>query len=123
VVDLSRSAIRASSLDITVDREETAGTTVADLVADAAPPPEDLVTETAARRSFWSLIDKHVETETERVLVFLRYELDLKSNDIQARRPDLFPAVADVYRTNRNLLDRLRRSRELQAWLGDEGLR
>jgi hypothetical protein len=41
---------------------------------------------------------------------------------VQLRRPDLFSSVDAVYTVTRNLLDRLRRNRELRAWLDREEL-
>jgi hypothetical protein len=43
--------------------------------------------------------------------------LGLTSAEVQRRRPDLFPAVGEVYRVTRNLLDRLRRSPEMARWM------
>ena len=60
------------------------------------------------------LIDSHLSSEEERALIYLKYELGLKSAEVQGRRPDLFPTVNDVYRVTRNLLDRLRRSPRLR---------
>ncbi len=55
------------------------------------------------------------------MLIYLKYELGLKSAEIQARRPDLFPSVGDVYRLERNILDRLRRSEALERWFAEGG--
>ena len=70
----------------------------------------------AERSELWEWIATQVRSEAERVYLILAYEQDLKSREIHARRPDVFPAVEDVYRTRRALLDRLRRSDFLQRW-------
>ena len=69
------------------------------------------------RAALWELVDRRLRDERERVLVFLLYEVGLRPADLPARRPDLFPTVREVYRVTRNVLDRLRRCRELAAWL------
>jgi DNA-directed RNA polymerase specialized sigma24 family protein len=74
--------------------------------------------EHADLEAFWRLIDRHLRGDRERLLVHLAYELDLPAAAIQRRHPDLFPAVTDVYKVHRNILDRLRRSKELPGWLG-----
>jgi hypothetical protein len=68
------------------------------------------------RVALWQVVNEHLHDECERVLVHLRFELGLKSAEVQAHRPDLFPCIGDVYRVTRNVLDRLRRSPALRAW-------
>lgn len=85
--------------------------------AGAADPPPSLV-EPADHDAFWRLIDAHLKGDHERLLLHLRYELDLSPADIHRRHPDLFPSVTDVYKTQRNVLDRLSRSKDLPVWLG-----
>jgi DNA-directed RNA polymerase specialized sigma24 family protein len=84
--------------------------------------PGDLFAIEAARVDLWKIIDGHLRDERERVLMHLAYELRLKSAEVQRARPDLFPTVADVYRISRNILDRLKRSRELRGWIEEDGL-
>ena len=106
VVDYSRGRTRSVPLDAAERAEEQSavGTEIERVDAEA----------------FWHMIGRHLRDERERVLVYLTYELGLKPADVQAHRPDLFPTVSDVYRMNRNVLDRLRRSRDLAAWLAQE---
>ena len=68
------------------------------------------------RRQLWGIVAENIRSAEERALIRLRYEYDLRPSEIQARRPDLFPDVGDVYRTTRNLLDRLRRSPALRRF-------
>jgi RNA polymerase sigma factor (sigma-70 family) len=85
--------------------------------ADAAPTPADAHADQAARAELWRIVERHVRTERERVLVHLAFVIDMKPAEIAAARPDLFASVREVYSTTRNLLDRLRRSDALRAWL------
>lgn len=73
--------------------------------------------EPADQGAFWSLVLRLLKDERERLLVYLSYELDLAPAEIQRRYPDQFPAVDDVYKGRRNILDRLGRSKDLARWL------
>jgi DNA-directed RNA polymerase specialized sigma24 family protein len=86
--------------------------------AASTPAPDDGVAADAAAEMLWQVIDRSLRDARERVLVTLTFELGLRPSQIQARRPDLFPTVADVYRITRNILDRLRRAPELRDWRG-----
>jgi hypothetical protein len=90
--------------------------------AATAPAPDDALADADARQIFWEIVQGCLREERERLLVQLMFELGLRSAEVQAARPDLFPTVADVYRTTRNILDRLRRNRDLQAWLAEGDL-
>ncbi|MFN8559685.1 MAG: hypothetical protein U0531_20855 [Dehalococcoidia bacterium] len=108
VIDLARKRQSALPLDLAAEQR------------DPAPSPADDLNAEAARREFWEVVRRHLRDEREQALVMLAYELGLKSAQVQARRPDLFPSVHDVYRITRNLLDRLRRSPDLRSWLRDQ---
>jgi DNA-directed RNA polymerase specialized sigma24 family protein len=86
--------------------------------AASTPAPDDGVAADAAAEMLWQVIDRGLRDARERVLVMLTFELGLRPSQVQARRPDLFPTVADVYRITRNILDRLRRAPELRDWRG-----
>jgi hypothetical protein len=65
----------------------------------------------------WQTIAREVADGVERLLLYLSAALDLSPRQIHARYPKLFPTVQDVYRTKRNVLDRLRRSHSLRQQL------
>jgi hypothetical protein len=88
--------------------------------------PETTPSKTNAERSvlgtlsgeqLWAAILHQLHDEAERTLAYLSFVRDLKPADIAARHPDLFASVADVYRIKRNIIDRLRRSPEIRAFL------
>jgi hypothetical protein len=89
---------------------------------DRGQTPDEVQADRAARDSFWNLISEHLRGDRERAVIALGFKLGLKSAEIQAQRPDLFGDVRDVYRTTRNVLDRLARSPDLRVWLEQEGL-
>lgn len=89
--------------------QDTAGAS-----ADTSAP----LVEAADQAAFWRLIEHHLRGDHERLLMHLHYEIDLTPAEIHRRHPEAFPAITDVYKAHRNILDRLRRSRELPAWLG-----
>jgi RNA polymerase sigma factor (sigma-70 family) len=86
-------------------------------VLDPAPTVEEQHLADEQRAVFWRLIDAHLLDQRERVLVQLTYVVGMKPAEVQAHRPDLFPTIQEVYRSTRNVLDRLRRSQRLRAWL------
>lgn len=88
--------------------------------ASHLPPPGDQQVQEAANAELWAIVAGALRTERERTLVSLMFELGLKPAEIQARRPDLFPAATDVYRLWRNIGDRLRRNAALRRWFEDE---
>jgi hypothetical protein len=75
---------------------------------------EALAVGRLAGGELWQAIEAALPDESERLLIYLSYALDLKPRQIQERHPALYPTVADVYRIKRNVLDRLRRSDELR---------
>jgi DNA-directed RNA polymerase specialized sigma24 family protein len=83
---------------------------------DVDDQPPEIDVERLDAPAFWWLVDSHLRDDRDRVVVHLAYEVNLRPAEIQRRRPDLFPTVQDVYRTTRNLLDRLRNSKALIAW-------
>lgn len=89
--------------------------------ADAAPALDGAFADRDALARFWAIVNASLRDDRERILTYMSYELDLKSAEIQSRRPDLFPSVTDVYQVGRNVLDRLKRNRDLQAWFRQSG--
>jgi len=87
---------------------------------DPSPTPEEIVTARAAGAEVRAVIGSLLRGEREQVLVYLMYELGLRSAEVQAKRPDLFASVREVYATTRNVQDRLSRSAALRAWLARE---
>jgi len=104
VLDAARHHASALPLDWVADRW------------DATRSSGDPCDDGTAHAALWQIVDEHLHDECERVLVHLQFELGLKSAEVQAHRPDLFPCIRDVYRVTRNVLDRLRRSPAMRAW-------
>jgi DNA-directed RNA polymerase specialized sigma24 family protein len=78
----------------------------------------------SVRYDLWRVVEGHLRDTRERIVIILRYQFGLKAVEVRARRPDLFPTVADVYRVHRNVLERLRRSPEMRSWYhADEAAR
>lgn len=84
--------------------------------AASTPAPDDGVAADVAAEMLWQAVHRCLRDARERELVLLTFELGPRPAQVQARRPDLFPTIADVYRVTRNMLDRLRRAPELRAW-------
>lgn len=76
---------------------------------------DEEATDRVSRNEFWHLIDDLLNNEAERVIVRCSFLLGMKPGDIYNERRDLFQDVAEVYALKRNILGRLRRSKELQG--------
>lgn len=79
--------------------------------------PESATLEALGRQELWRIVAATAGDEQERLIARLCFALDLKPREIQARYPEQFATVAEVYRVKRNLLERLRRNAELRALL------
>jgi DNA-directed RNA polymerase specialized sigma24 family protein len=88
--------------------------------------PETAAAPTNAERSvvgklageqLWQAILRELQDEPERIVAYLSFVRDLKPAEIVERHPEHFDSVADVYRIKRNVVDRLRRSLEIRAFL------
>ena len=80
----------------------------------ADDPAEDVVSNISAQ-SLWQIIQEELNGEDERLLIYLAYVHGMKPGEICLQHRRFFPAVEDVYRVKRNVLERLRRNRRLQA--------
>lgn len=83
----------------------------------ASDDPADEIIASLSAQDLWQVILEEVNSEEERVLIHLVYGHGMKPGEICLRNPHLFPTVDDVYRIKRNVLDRLRRNRRIQALL------
>ncbi len=70
-----------------------------------------------AGEQLWAAIQRLLQDEAEQHVVYLSFARDLKPAEIAERHPNLFQGVADVYRVKRNVIERLRRSAEIRAFL------
>ena len=61
-------------------------------------------------QELWNTVVDELPDESERLVVYCSFVLDLKPSAIYARYPERYATVADVYRIKRNVLERLRRS-------------
>jgi hypothetical protein len=82
-------------------------------------PAEDVVSGLSAQ-GLWQVIQEELHNEDERLLIYLAYVQGMKPGEICAHHRQYFPAVEDVYRIKRNVLERLRRNRRLQALFKSE---
>jgi hypothetical protein len=106
----ARQASRWETLDGCVARGED----VADTASDAAT----LVIDRLAGHALWDAVLCALQDDDERRVAYCSFVLGLTPREIFARHPGRYPNVADVYRVKRKALERLRRSREIRAFLG-----
>ncbi|QBD82329.1 hypothetical protein EPA93_42675 [Ktedonosporobacter rubrisoli] len=76
-------------------------------------PAEDIVANLSAQ-GLWQIIQEELNSDDERVLVYLAYVQGMKPGEICTQQRRIFPTVDDVYRVKRNVLERLRRNKRLR---------
>ncbi|HEU5103280.1 MAG TPA: hypothetical protein VFU22_29870 [Roseiflexaceae bacterium] len=84
--------------------------------------PEQTVLQALDRSEIWRLIMEITSRPEERVIVYESLVYALPPRAIQARHPDMFADVADVYRVKRNLINRFQRNRDLQRLWHESGV-
>lgn len=95
--------------------EELAELQLANTAADT-----DLEADTVAQmeqQEFWRLISERLNDDKERIVLYGAFVLALKPRDLLSRYPGTFVDVTEIYRTKQNLLERLRRDKELHQLL------
>lgn len=100
----------------TVDVEDDA---LAALSRSADAGIEKQALTRALREDFWQRIDERLNDEKERLVVRGSYVLGLKPRELYADYQTTFEDVTEIYRIKQNVMDRFRRDRELQEWLGE----
>lgn len=82
---------------------------------DAGEPatPEQIILDNLERDELWQLVIGLVSTPSDRITLIESCVYGFPPRAIQARHPELFPNVASVYTTKRNLFNRLQRNQVL----------
>jgi hypothetical protein len=80
--------------------------------------PETTVVEKVANAQLWEVVDGHLKSKAERVIIYDSFELCLKPSQICTRHPELFTDVSEVYKIKRNVLKRLERNEVVRSFLG-----
>lgn len=83
----------------------------------AASSDEHSVMGRLASEQLWEAILDELQNEAERMVVHLSFARGLKPGEIYDRHPGLYADVSDVYRIKRNVVERLRRSPQIRAFL------
>ncbi len=83
----------------------------------AHPSAEEVILEDCQTEQIWARVREQCHNEQEIVIVRAMFVAGLKPSQVQTEHAELFPAVQDVYRIKRNLLDRLRRDDKLNKLL------
>jgi DNA-directed RNA polymerase specialized sigma24 family protein len=109
-----RRCVRATVIDLA--REQANQLRAAQSIAPAliTSTPEQILLQDLERAEIWRLITQMTSSLQERTIVSESLVYALPPRAIQARHPDMFADVAEVYRVKRNLINRFQRSRELQ---------
>jgi len=76
----------------------------------ASDDPADDVVSNISAQGLWQVIQEELNSEDERVLIYLAYVHGMKPSEISSQHRKLLPSVEDVYRIKSNVLERLRRN-------------
>lgn len=79
-------------------------------------PEEPAAAEEDDGRDVWEVIDSLLPTQREKRVAYLMYHCGLKPREVMERCPGLFSDVHDIYHTQRNVLDRLKRNKDQIRW-------
>jgi hypothetical protein len=82
-----------------------------------SPDPAAEVIGSIAGADLWATIDRELPQPEERLVARLSFVSGHSPREIFARHPDTFDDVFAVYRTKRNMIERLRRSAALRQLL------
>jgi len=69
------------------------------------------------QEQLWEIIKMRLQNEKERFVFDCCYKLDMKPGEIFQQYGDQFKDVREIYRIKENILARLRRDKEIQAFL------
>lgn len=106
-------------LDQARSRRRQAWLSIDDIAPEASvtPDPSSEVIGRIGRRELWATIGRELSNPRERLVARMSFVGGLSPREILARHPEKFHDVYDVYRTKRNMIERLRRSQALQSLL------
>jgi DNA-directed RNA polymerase specialized sigma24 family protein len=83
--------------------------------AEASAGFEETVVQRLSAQELWDAVMQALPNESDRLIVSLSFKDGCKPGEIHAQHRDRFPSVADVYRTKRNIVERLRRDSRLRS--------
>jgi DNA-directed RNA polymerase specialized sigma24 family protein len=82
--------------------------------ASLTDDPSEVAVGRVARAELWRAVNAELRSDDERLVARLSFLRGLTPREIFARHPDRFEDVVSVYRTKRNIVDRLRHSRAIR---------
>ena len=111
--------VHSEVMDEVRARKAGSVTSLDDLGETAAAPnnSERSALGKLAAEELWAAVLREMQDEAEQVVAYLSFARDVKPAEIFRRYPRLYGSVADVYRIKRNVIERLRRSEEVRAFL------
>jgi hypothetical protein len=93
-------------------------------LVESNPEPAELesaverrITAAESRRAIWETVSRQLKDEQERRVIYGMFILALKPREIVTHYPETFLDANEVYRVKENVINRLRRSDELNTLL------
>jgi DNA-directed RNA polymerase specialized sigma24 family protein len=116
-----RACVRATMIDQAREQAGQLRAVQSIVSTGVSAAPEQAVLEELNRTEIWRLIARMTSNPQEQVIVRESLVDALPPRAIQARHPDMFADVMQVYRVKRNLINRFQRNRELQRLWQEQG--
>jgi len=109
-----RTCVRATVIDHTREQAGQLRAVQSIESTGVSAAPDQAVLDELDRTEIWRLIARMTSNSQEQVIVRECLVYALPPREIQARHPDMFADVMQVYRVKRNLIHRFQRNRDLQ---------
>jgi DNA-directed RNA polymerase specialized sigma24 family protein len=116
-----RTCVRATVIDHAREQAGQLRAVQSIVSTGTSAAPEQTVLEELDRTEIWRLIARMTSSPQEQVIVRESLVDALPPRAIQARHPEMFADVMQVYRVKRNLINRFQRNHELQRLWQEEG--
>lgn len=85
----------------------------------AGANPEEYAVAQMQQQELWQFIEARLNDDKERAVLYGVFVLGLKPRDLCLSSPAVFADVTEVYRTKQNLMERLRRDKDLRQLVGN----
>jgi len=81
------------------------------------PDLEQKVMREAHQKEIWEQIAARLHSDKERLIVEYCYALEMKPREVYQQHPEIYQSVVEIYRIKGNILERLKRDKNLKILL------
>ena len=92
------------------------------ILANKGVSIDAMVLDKVHQTELWEIIRMRLRNDKERFVFDCCYKLDMKPREIFQQYGDRFKDIKEIYRIKENILARLRRDKEIQTFLQENGI-